>query len=432
MSSEQKSAIRRLEWLFDNGIYTEIGCGIMENDSPVGVITAFGKIGNRPAYAYSQDISVDSGAVGLAHADKICAIFELAAKTGAPVVAIHDSSGALLENPQSALSAYGKMLQISANISGVVPQISVVAGVCAGSAAMLAASSDVVIMTENAELFLTPNMPSDAENASKNGIADIICVTDKDAVENARRIVAMLPANNISPIPFMDYEENVETSGINSVIDKGSEIILGTGFGSSADTAFASIKGKTVGIASISSGKKLSADDCSKLARFIRLCDAYSVPTISFVDTDGFEDSGDAVRNCTKLANAYADATTVKIAIITGKAIGSAYIAIAGKNSGSDFTFALPDAIISPMLPETAVEFFRHDDLKGVADVAAERKRLADEYSKNEVSAQRAAESGCIDAIISHDNLREPISSALEILAGKRVSGLPKKHTARA
>lgn len=432
MGTEQTSAVKRLEWLFDGGQYTEIGCGIIENGTPAGVITAFGKIGGRPAYAYAQDSSEASGAVGAAHSAKVCRLCELAAKTGAPIVSIHDSNGALLADPQAALSAYGDMLRQSANISGVVPQIAVIAGVCAGSAAMLAASADVVIMTRDAELFLTPNTPSDAQNAAENGIADILCDTDEQAVGLAGQIVSMLPANNISAAPFAAYEENSGASGINAVFDKNSTVLLGEGFGSGADTALASVKGKSAGIISVSGGKKISADDCAKLARFIRLCDAYSVPLVSFVDTEGFENTGDAVRNCARLANAYADATTVKIAIITGKAIGSAYIAMAGRNTGSDFTFAFPDAVISPMLPEAAVEFLMHEKLKGAADVNAQRKRLADEYAANTVSAAKAAEAGCIDGVVSPESVRDILAESMDILAGKRVSGLPRKHTARA
>lgn len=426
MGTEQKSAAR-LGLLFDGGAYTEVGGAITENGVSAGVITAFGKIAGRPAYAYSQ-----YGAVGTAHAAKICRLCELAAKTGAPVVSVHDSDGALIGAPQDALSAYGRMLRRSANISGVIPQIAVVAGVCAGSGAMLATSADIVVMTENAELFLTPNTPSDAENARANGIADIVCENEEKAFAVVRKLVAMLPANNISGVPCLEYEENAGAEGINSVVDKGSAVRMGVGFGESADVAFASVKGRMVGIASVSGGKKLSADDCEKLAEFVRVCDAYSVPVISFVDTEGFEDTGDSVKSCARLANAYADATTAKITIITGKAYGSAFIAMAGKNTGSDFTFAFSDAVISPLSPEAAVEFLMHDKLKGASDVNAERKRLADEYIRNEASAAKAAAEGCIDGIISSESVRETVAQTLEALAGKRISGLPRKHTARA
>ena len=432
MGNEQKKAVARLEWLFDGGEFTEIANGLLEGDAPAGVITAFGKINGSPAYAFSQDADIKSGSVGKAHAEKICRLYELAAKTGAPVIAIHDSNGAQLAHAQETLSAYGRILRRSANVSGVIPQISVIAGVCAGSAAMIAASSDITIMTKDSELFLTPNTPSDAKNAAKSGTADIICENDEQAVLAARRLAMLLPANNISAPARTEYEENTNAVGINAVVDKGSAIMLGAGYGANADTALATICGRTIGIASASNGRTMSCEDCSKLARFIRMCDAYSIPVISFVDTVGFEDTGDAVRNCARLANAYADATTVKLTVITGMAIGSAYIALAGKNTGSDFTFAFPDAIIAPMLPEAAVEFLHHDMLKGANDVNAERKRLAAEYASSEASAQKAAYAGCIDGIIRPDEVRAKISSSLDILAGKRVSGLPRKHTARA
>lgn len=443
--SSSTSARQRLTYLYDDGAFTELDMFTKQGDSSCGVITAFGYVDGSPVYAFSQDITVKSGALGENHAKKIKKIYDLAAKTGVPVVGIYDSFGAVISEGVKALSAYGELLMWTSNLSGVVPQISVIAGTCASSSAMLATSADLVVMAKDAELFITPNSKDTvnnyAENSAKCGTANLICDTDKEAVEMARTLVAMLPMNNLSAVPMFEYTAPVfdmkteADSMVKSIADADSVIELSPDFGVASYTALASVNGATVGfLATNKTDAKLTADDCSKLSRFVRTCDAFAIPVITLVDTEGFELSDEAevkgsLRDMTKLAHAYAEATTAKISLIVGKAYGPAYIALAGKGANADLTYAYPIAVISPLDPQTVVEFLKHDELKGAADLDKKRKELADEYCANEASAFKAAEDNCIDDIINPADTRATIITALEILAGKRISRLPKKHS---
>lgn len=431
-------AKERFALLFDDGNYNEINSMVKEKDDKAAVVTAFGYVNGNAVYAFSQDKEVNGGAVGAAQAAKIAKLYELAAKTGSPVVGIHDSNGAFVDGTASSLAAYGKMLSASAVVSGVVPQISVIAGTCAGTAAMLACSSDFVIMTKDSEFFMAPNTANgSAEAAAKAGIASVLCDDEKEAVLAARELINLLPVNNLATVPMFEFSEGtpVATTDINSVLeavtDVDSGIELYTEYGQGAYTAFATIGGSTVGIAVAGiSGDKLTADDCNKLARFVRTCDAFSIPVVTFVDSEGFDETDviSSVKAMTTLANSYAEATTAKVAVIAGKAIGPVFAAVAGDSANSDFTYAYENAVIAPLAPVTAVEFMWHDKLTGASDLAAERNKLADEYSKTLASASTAAENNFIDDVIAPEKTREVLVAALDILSGKRVQKLPKKH----
>lgn len=431
-------AKERLSLLFDDGVYSEINSKAKEKNAPTGVVTAYGYVNGNAVYAFSQDKSVNSGAVGLAQAEKITKLYELAAKTGTPVVGIHDSNGAYVDGSAESLAAYGKMLNAASVISGVVPQISVIAGTCAGSAAMIACSADFVIMTKESELFMAPNTAAgSAESASESGIASAVCDDDKAAIEKARELINLLPVNNLSPVPMFEFAESGAAAGntldsiVAAIADADSVVELSAGFGTAAYTALATIGGATAGIAATNkSAEKMTADDCMKLARFIRTCDAFSIPVVTVVDTEGLADldAADVIKAVTTLANSYAEATTAKIAVVTGKAVGPVFIALAGNSSNSDFTYAWENAVIAPFAPVTAVEFMWHDKLEGADDLTAKRNELAAEYEKTTASALAAAENGFIDEIINSADTRAVLTSALDILSGKRSQKLPKKH----
>ena len=436
------SAAQRLSLLYD-GEYTEIASEVKSGNYLSGVITAFGYVNDTPVYAFSQDSSVKNGALTKEQAAKIVKIYDMAAKTGVPVVGIYDSYGADINDPVGALESYGEWLNKANSLSGVVPQLSLVAGTCAMTAAMIAVSSDIVVMTKDAELFITPNS-EDKElsvTSAKNGTAAIICDNDEDGISKIKELISRLPQNNLSEVPMFEFS-SPETfdlsnadSAAKSIFDEGSVLELYSDFGRSSYTALATLSGASVGVvATNKSDKKLNADDASKIARFVRTCDAYSIPVITLVDTKGFcifenaQKSG-AVRQQAKVASAYAEATTVKISLVLGKAYGSAFIALAGKNANADLVYALDTAVISSTDPLTAVEFLYHDKLKGAKNVEKEREALAKEFEKTEASAKNAAEKMCVDAVISKENIRASLISAVEIMAGKRVSALPKKHS---
>ncbi len=431
----------RLTYLFDEGKYTELDAYAGSGSELTGVITAFGYADGNPVYAFSQNIDIRKGALTKEGADKIAKVYDLAAKTGVPVVGIYDSYGADVSDGARALAAYGELMMWSNNLSGVVPQIAVVAGVCSGSSAILAESADFAVIAKDAALYAAPNAEGSADAAAENGTVCAVCDDDKAAVEKAREILLKLPQNNLSPVPIYEFEEpsggsyDDANSLAEAVCDAGSVLELSGAFGGAAYTALAAIGGSTVGIAATNKTKdKLTAEDCSKLARFVRICDSFAIPVVTFVDTEGFaaddaaEASG-AVKSMAKLAHAYAEATTAKISVVTGKAYGAAYIALAGKGANADLAYAAPEAVISPLDPVTAVEFMQHDDLKGAEDLTSARNALADEYAKTKASAAYAAANGCVDGIADKAQLRATLVAALDMLSGKRISRLPKKHS---
>lgn len=437
------SARTRLTYLFDEGSFSELDPFYSSDSDLAGVITAFGYVEGNPVYAFSQDISVKSGALTEAQAKKIVKVYDLAAKTGVPVVGIYDSFGADLSNGCKALNSYGELLMWTSNLSGVVPQISVVAGTCAGASVMLAESADFVVVTKDSQLYVAPNsdISDSAENAGKNGTASIVAENDEEAIEAAKNLLLKLPQNNLSPVPM--YEFSVPETAFGSdaqsqaeaVCDADSLVELSADFGIASYTALGSIGGATVGVvATNKTNDKLNADDCTKIARFVRICDSYAIPVVTFVDTEGFKadnatETAGAVREMTKLAHAYAEATTIKISVVTGKAYGPAFIALAGKGANADLVYATSNATISALNPITAVEFLEHDELKGAADLTAKRNELADKYSKEQASAAVAAVNGSVDNVVEEANLRDALINSIEIMAGKRISRLPKKHS---
>lgn len=432
------AARKRLVALFDDGAYTEINSLSMEKDCLTSVVTAYGYVNGSLVYSYSQDKTVNSGAVGTVHAQKISKLYSLAAKTGRPVVGIHDSNGAFIDGTVDSLNAYGEMIGTAASVSGVVPQISVIAGVCAGSAAMLACSADFVIMTKDSELFVAPNGNGTAEAAMKAGTASVVCDDDISAIETVKELLRLIPENNLTSVPVYEYDDNPYSAGnklsdiISNITDADSVTELYEGFGKASYTALATVSGSTVGIAATNKTEdRLTADDSSKIARFVRTCDAFGIPVITIVDTEGFdaeEESAGSVRNMTMLAGTYAEATTVKITLVSGKAYGPAFVALASKGTNSDLTFAWESAVISPLNPLAAVEFLWHDRLAGAENAAQKRNELAAEYISEYATAEKAAYRNGVDEIIAAEQTRAKIAEALEILSGKRVSGLPKKH----
>lgn len=426
-------AAERLAMLFDGGEYTELDMYVMNGDAPAGVITAYGYVDGSPVYAFSQDKGVKSGAVNSRHAAKICKVFDLASRTGVPVVGVYDSNGAFVDDGAEAIKAYSDMLLWTSNLSGVVPQISVVAGTCAGSAAMVACSADFVVITDDGELYTTPAKETKGEDAVKNGTAAISAKTDKDAMEAVKKLLAVLPANNVSVPPMFEFSATGKPASgsaeeiASAAADADSVIELSAGFGIAAYTAIATIGGSAVGIAATNkTAEKLTSEDCAKLARFVRTCDAFTIPVLTVIDTEGFA-PGVCVRDMAKVASAYAEATTLKVSLVSGKAYGAAMAAFGAGNA--DVTYAYPEAVIAPIAPVAAAEFLWHDKLKGVPDLTEARNKLAEQYC-DECTSFDAAAKGCVDGIITPEEARAEIQSVLEAMSGKRMNKrLPKKHS---
>lgn len=426
-------AYKRVISLVDEGSFVEIDTLAKSEEHFAEVITGFGLIDGCPTYVFAQNSDFAGGAMSKAQVSKIKKVMNLAVKTGAPVIGIYDSVGAQLKQGADMLAAYGEMMLANNNLSGVVPQISLVLGPCIGTSAMIAASADIVVMSEQAELTLeTSGQDSNAENAAKSGIAHIVASSEEEAIRKVRELLPVLPTNNLAGAPITDEDvfdpaaTLTSTSSakdmIAAIADANAFIELSEQFGPAVVTGLAQMAASTVGMV-VYSGK-LDADACSKAARFVRFCDAFSLPVISLVNAEGFE----CLRDATKLSNAYSEATTAKITIVTGEAYGPVYIALAGRGANSDITVAWPDAAISPLAPATAAMFLWSDRLAGSSDPIADRKKLIEEFKETEASPFKAAADGFVEDIITPEETRDKVISYLEILAGKRVSTLPKKH----
>lgn len=434
----QTKARQRLTSLFDNGDFRELDRFTFGVDKPCEVVCGYGFCNGAPLYAFAQDSSVSFGAMGKAQGDKIKRLFDLAGKTGVPIVGMFDSKGAHVDEELDALNAYGELIAASSAISGVVPQIAVVLGSCVGSQAVLASLFDVVILSEEAELclssaFLSGDGVGSAETSAKNGTAAIVTKTEDEAIAAAANVLSYLPQNNLSEPLVADYHPAVGAGvGISSIVDEDSFFELSAEYGTCATTGYARIGGSAVGIVELASdtdNECLCAAGASKIARFVRLCDAFSLPVITLLDCKAFAVDNKAELNgdmkfIAALTHAYAEATTAKITIITGKAYGSVYTAFAGKAAGVDVVLALHSAQIAALAPETAVQFLYKDRLNG-----NNRSELIKEYIETVASPFRAAEHGLVDDVITEDAVAGSVISALEMLASKRVSTMNKKHS---
>lgn len=440
----------RLLSLFDEGSFVELDAFLKADGNEAGVVAGYGLVEGGVVYAYSQDVQSDSGAVSKAHAKKVKKVYELAAKTGCPVVSIYDSKGAKLSEGNGMLAAYSKMLERANNLSGVVPQIAVVLGTCGGVSAMLAASADFVVMSKDAELFMTAPFTTrahgdttegagSAENAAKAGVASLLCEDEAAALAQTRRLISLLPQNNIEESPRFDFVENAEgfdPAGCPKLIVKGiadmdSVLELNAEYGEGVYTFLGTMAGTAAAFVATSKNNPLDTDSCEKAAHFVKICDAFNIPVITLLNSSGFEMTADVrlVKDAAKLAAAYAEATTPKIGVITGKAYGPAYVALGSKNGNADVTVAWPQAEISALAPETAVEFLWADRFKGTTDAKATREQLLEEYLDTEASPLEAAKGGYVEAVIAPEETRSTVVSMLDMLAGKRETNLPKKHT---
>ncbi len=418
-------ARRRLASLFDEGSFIEFDKFVSSQGGLCPVIAGYGTVLGTSVYAFAQDAEIRSGGVNKSAALKIKKTYELAAKNGVPIIGIFDSKGGEITDGMNVLNAYGDIIKASAAVSGVVVQAAVICGVCAGAAAIAASMADFTIMTEKAELFMTSpfNTPDgklagagSALNAAKSGVCDILAKDDEEAISKVKQLISMLPANNISPAGNDGFTENdteitENMSGaevIAAVADKGSLIELGKEFGSAAYTAVGSLNWNTVAFVGTDKAAKLTAADCAKIARFIAFADAFSIPVVTVIDTDGFEPSSAAelsgsVRDCAKLAQIYASSTTIKINLIKGRAYGAAFTAF----DSADITYAWENAEIAAMPPEAA-KVFTGEEIDASPFVAASL--------------------GMVDGVIAAADTKESINAAIEMCSGKRVTAPSRKH----
>lgn len=435
MVAKQPGKAEILAVFFDDGVFSPLF-------SDGAVSAAYGCANGQSVYAVFQN----GEPVGVKDLEKNARVLEMAAETGNPVVTFYNSTGAKLEGGLDLLNANSRLMAQIANVSGVVPQIAVVTGVCAGSAAILAAASDVCVMAEGAELFLTSPFSSedkvkDAGSAAFAGKAGVEAVHADDALKAAAaaaKIVGLLPANNLAGPAVFDFAAPEKAlnlakydaaSAVAALADIDSVIELYAGYGKNICTALGTLNGMTVGF--VATGKEELNHHCTaKTARFVRMCDAYSIPVVTVVNSVGFvkseeDDEAGGIRQAARMAGVYAEATTVKVAILAGEAIGPVYTVLA---ASADWRIAVQGCTIAPLAPETAVTVLYKDEIFASANIENATKEKAAAYRKDVCSADAAVAAGAADVAVTVDDVRAVTAQALDMLATKRAARLAKKH----
>lgn len=437
MASKTFGKEQILASFFDEGAYTVLF-------ARSAVSAAFGSANGQPVYAICQD----GEAVTVADVDKCVKVLDMAVKTGNPVVTFYDSTGACLSEGLGVLTAQAHWTEKIAQISGVVPQLAVVTGVCGVSSALAAAAADVCIAAEGCEIFFTAPFTSaaagdkvegagSAELAAKAGVAAVVAKDAAEAVATAARLVAMLPANNLSAPAMFDAAEPAAALDLNkytaagaaaAVVDADSAVELFGGFAKGVYTALATVAGNPVGVVATEPGA-LCRYSVSKAARFVRLCDAFSLPVVTLVNSEGFsasvsEDVAGAIREAARLAGTYADATTARVAVLTGKAVGPVYTALAN----ADLTIAVQGCTVSAVDPKVAVTVLYKDELDASDNIVNATAAKASAYAAESCSADAALAAGVVDFAVAPAQVRSTLAVALDMLATKRTQRLPKKH----
>lgn len=436
LAMKDTEARKRLASLFDDGIFTEIDAFAKSADSDVEVVAGFGTVNGAPVYAFSQDVTVNGGAVSVAQCAKIKKIYDLASKTGCPVVGIYDSNGMSLKEGFEGLSAYGEIVKASTCISGVVPQISVVAGAAIGTTALIADMADVVIAVKDADFYVTAPSEITAEACAEEGTVDILADDFDSASKAVRDIVALLPSNNLSTAPVYDFSDPASAAEtgmsaaeiISACADAGSAVELKAKYAENCRTVLATVAGSTVGFVGFD-GASVCPACAYKAEAFVKFCDAFNIPVVTLLSANGLckERENQMLIASAKLTSAYAAATCPKLSVITGKAVGAAYIMLAGRGSNADLVYSWDTSVVSPLDTKAAVAFLFNDRLaKG-----EKREDLEKEYEDTLASPFTAAACGAIDDIFVPAETRSKIIAALDVLAGKRETTLPRKHSVK-
>jgi acetyl-CoA carboxylase carboxyltransferase component len=437
-----------------------------------GVVTGYGLVDGRMVFVYAQDFTISGGSLGEVHGRKICRLMDLAVQSGAPIVGLIDSGGARIQEGVRSLGGYAEVFQRNSRYSGVVPQISVIMGPCAGGAAYSPAVTDLIIMVDKASyMFLTgpevirsvtgeeidaENLGGAAVHLGVSGLAHLSASDEKQALQLSRAALSYLPQNNVEnpPVQAPNINQPLADAGLNSIVpldpqtpysmleviqrivDEGTFLELQATFACNARIGFARMNGASVGIVaqepSVMAGV-LDIDSSDKIARFVRLCDCYNIPLITLVDSPGFlpgvdQEHRGVIRHGAKVLFAFSEATVPKISIVTRKAYGGAYVVMSSKYMGGDINFAWPSAEIAVMGAEGAANILYRKQIDTADDPKAERDRLTEEYRQKFLNPYAAAQAGYIDEIIEPCETRERVIAALAALRDKHVAVLPRKH----
>ncbi|MDG2149195.1 MAG: acyl-CoA carboxylase subunit beta [Planctomycetota bacterium] len=474
------TARERLELLLDEGSFEEYGRLIRGDITGFGykpqltdgVITGFGTIDGRPLAVFSQDFTISGGSLGEAHAAKIVALMEKALKVGVPVVGLNDSGGARIQEGVVSLGGYADIFLQNTLASGVIPQLSAIMGPCAGGAVYSPAITDFIVMVEGTSyMFVTgPNVVKTVTHEEvtseelggarthtrKSGVAHFRADNDADCLSLLRRVMSYLPLNNREDPPRVTCHDDAARADealdtlvpenpnkpydirevITRVMDDGEFLEVQPDFAGNLSVGFARLDGRTVGIVAnnpIVLAGVLDIDSSDKGARFIRFCDAFNIPLVTFEDVPGFlpgtaQEYGGIIRHGAKLLYAYCEATVPKLTVICRKAYGGAYDVMSSKHIRGDLNLAWPTAEIAVMGAKGAVEIIFRKEIKGASDKQAETDRLVAEYEDNFANPYEAASRGYIDAVIEPRHTRARLCAGLRLLETKRDRNPPKKH----
>ena len=476
------TAHERLELLLDPGTFQELEPFALQEQNPLetndekylgdGVVTGYGTVNGRIVYAYAQDFTVSGGSLGLTHGKKICNVMDLAVRAGAPIVGLIDSGGARIQEGVYALGGYGEIFRRNAQYSGIIPQISVIMGPCAGGASYSPALTDLIIMVEGqAFMFLTgpevirtvtgeeidqETLGGAEAHFGVSGTAHLKATDDKDAITLVRKVLGYLPANNADNPPSVDSGDDAQRMDeelnhlvpldpseaysmhevIERIVDRGSFLELQTNFARNAIIGLARMGCGTVGIvgqepSAMAGVMDINASD--KISRFIHFCDCFNIPLVTFVDSPGFLPGSDQehrgiIRHGAKVLFAYSNATVPKISIITRKAYGGAMIVMSSKMLGADIAYAWPSAEIAVMGPDGAANILFRKQIDAAPDPAAERARIIEDYRRRFLNPYAAAGANYIDDVIEPRETRLKVILALQALHDKFVPTLPRKH----
>lgn len=476
------AARERIEYLFDSGSFVEVDAFVKHRcsnfnmadvEAPAeGVVTGYGTINGKLTYAYAQDFTVVGGSLGEMHAKKICKILDMAVKMGAPVICINDSGGARIQEGVDALSGYGQIFYRNTRASGVIPQISVIMGPCAGGAVYSPALTDFIFMVDKtSQMFITgpqviKNVTGEEVTAeelggahtqnSVSGVAHFIASDERSCLDQVKKLLSFLPSNNLESPEEIGTDDDLnrivpefdsimpENSNkpydmkdiIGALVDGGDFFEVQQQYAANIITGFARMNGRSIGI--IANQPKflagcLDINASDKAARFIRTCDAFNIPLLNIVDVPGFlpgknQELGGIIRHGAKMLYAYSEATVPKVTMIVRKAYGGSYLAMCSKDLGADIVYAWPTAEIAVMGPEGAADIIFKKEIKSSQNPAEEREAKIKEYRDEFATPYIASERGYVDDVIIPSESRMRLAAAFEMLQSKRDSALPKKH----
>jgi propionyl-CoA carboxylase beta chain len=476
------TARERIELLVDPGTFVEIDrlvthrCtdfGMEEQRIPGdGVVTGYGKVDGRQIFLFAQDFTVFGGSLSASYARKICKIMDLAMKVGAPVVGLNDSGGARIQEGVESLAGYAEIFLRNTLASGVVPQISAIMGPCAGGAVYSPALTDFILMVEKTSyMFITgpdviktvtheevskEDLGGALSHNARSGVAHLACADDRDCLATIRELLAFLPSNNTEDAPQRTATDPIDREApeldamvpadpmkpydikgvVGAVVDDGELFEIQEAYARNIVIGFARFAGRPVGIVAnqpmVLAGC-LDIDASIKAARFVRFCDCFNLPIVTFVDVPGFlpgseQEYGGIIKHGAKLLYAYCEATVPKVTVITRKAYGGAYDVMSSKHVRGDISYAYPTAEIAVMGPEGAVNIVYRDEIAEAKDKAAAKAGFVDEYRTKFANPFKAAELGFIDEIIHPRTTRPRVIAALDMLREKRDQNPPKKH----